>query len=77
MHGDDGHYWHDHYVDIHNSMIISLASLEMIMVIVFGICVVKIWKFFKNHPHFRQNEKSFGLKIAIAILCLFIRVMTI
>ena len=77
LHGANVNYWNVDYAKAHNGFIVSLAVLEVCFLLMFALCVVKIWWFLKKHPSRRGNEKSMAIKVVITILSLSIRVMVI
>jgi hypothetical protein len=65
------------YEKLHNRLVITLAVLEISILLLFFVCIVKIWWFLKKHPNIRDDKKSIAFKVFIGIICLSIRVMTI
>jgi hypothetical protein len=77
LHGANVNYRNVDYATAHNRFIIALAVLEVSFLLIFALCVIKIWWFLKKHPNRRGNEKSMAIKVVITILSLSIRVMVI
>ena len=77
LHGANVNYWSIDYAKSHNRLIVALAVLEVSFLIMFALCVVRIWWFLKKHPNKRGNEWSIAIKVLITVLSLSIRVMII
>jgi hypothetical protein len=65
------------YAKLRNRLVITLAVLEISFLLLFFVCVVKIWWFLKKHPNIRDDKKSIAFKVFVGILCLSIRVIAI